>query len=293
MTAPDELFGRKVKCRNCAAPVAIPDPADGDGFDVVDDGRPAPKPARPLPSSDDVLRPKPKKKPANEDEHSVLRVILLASGLGVVVVAAVATGLFLYLRKPAQSAPAMADVPPPGAAPTPEKPPGKPQTTWVRFDEQGAPFTIEFPNGKPVMEDAPQVSSDILKANLQAVKLTGLTATVRGWIREDGGRKYSVVVGEVGTKNIPQLDTINDILKDLPEGKIPEPTSVLPDQPATEVVTRPAPKKVAVVRSQILKGVMFEFRVEGPSDVSFEDEHVRRFLDSFKERVPAPPVPKK
>jgi hypothetical protein len=287
MTAPDELFGRKVKCRSCAAPVAVPDPADADGFDVVDDGRPAPKPARPLPSSDDALRPR--KKPTKTEPPSKLPAILFAGGLGLVVITALAVGLFLYLRKPAPAAPAMADVPPPGA-PAPEAP-AKPKTEWVRFDEQGAPFTIDFPNGVPQAEAAPERGPDDgFRALLQAA---GMTPTVRGWSREDGGRKYTAIAAEV-PQNPALLDNLNDILKDLPEGKIPPPTtSVIPDRPPLESVTRPAAKRAVVHQTRAVKGVMFELRVEGPADLTMNDEHVRRFFDSFKERVPASPAQKK
>jgi hypothetical protein len=77
--APDQLIGKKVKCPKCQSPIAVPNPADADGFEVVDDAPPrrsapvkavAARPARPAVADeedDDDDRPR-KRRPARDED---------------------------------------------------------------------------------------------------------------------------------------------------------------------------------------------------------------------------------
>jgi len=155
----------------------------------------------------------------------------------------------------------------------------------VKFDQQGVPFTIYFPNGQPMQEATKSlVGDEDVGAMLQD---SGLAPKVRRWSKEDGGRKYVVAVTEMPT-GAGLLDGINDILKDLPEGKIApkEPES----KPAEESIVTRGANKITVSRKLTVRGVTFSIRVEGPADLTLTDENVRAFFDSFRERVPAAAV---
>lgn len=77
LNAPDQLIGKRVKCPKCQSPVAVPDPANADGFEVIDDAPPArtsgPVAARARPvaarAEDDApVRTTPRKPVARDDE---------------------------------------------------------------------------------------------------------------------------------------------------------------------------------------------------------------------------------
>lgn len=283
MNAPDELLGKKVKCPKCQSPIMVTPPE----YDVIEDDRPAP--VRPAKSSKGRSRPerdydhddRPRRnKPKPESSKGLI--LAVGAVLGLILLAGFGVLIWLMTREspPAPAPVAIQQEPAPAPAPEVEKR----QINWVRFDQQGVPFTVDFPEGPPRLQaNVAEGASEQLKPLLQGF---GLTPQLRSWRREDDGRIYSVITVEFNQDAKPE-GIPDDLLKEITGGEGFSIPAGMANLPPRDMLATAGPDRVVASRILAVSGIMYEVRVEGPMSLTLTDEAVVHFFQSFRARMPA------
>jgi hypothetical protein len=201
LKAPDSSGGKSIKCPKCGEAVRVPVADDVDEAEETPRKRPASRvdddderPRRKRTEDDDDDRPRRRKRPS--EKSSAMMPILIAGGLGLLVLVAAGIGLAMWLSSnsepknagnPAVAPPAVLPntgpvVPPVNPLANPPAPKAKPPAGWERFNDPLSEVELHFPGKQPKKDEA--ASEDVAKA---------INGAADQWVLEaDGGKAYAL-----------------------------------------------------------------------------------------------------